>query len=179
MVALLRGINVGGSRKVSMADLRAVAIASGFTQVETYINSGNLVFDSGNKVAPKVGIHLEGAIQKHFGFPVDVVVRTQKEWRAYPSQNPFSKAGKDRPHLLMIGLSKQPLDANTAERLRERATKNERVEVVGDAILVDFGDGVGRSKLTPAWFEKSAGSPVTIRNWKTVLKLQDMLSREG
>jgi uncharacterized protein (DUF1697 family) len=179
LVALLRGINVGGNRKVPMAELRSIAVESGFTQVETYINSGNLIFDSGKRSAAKAATHLEAAIHEHFGFALDVIARTDKEWEAYAAGSPFPKAARDRPNLVMIGLSKLPLGSDTAARLRERTAENERVEVVNGAIWVDFGGGAGRSALTPAWFDKAAGSPVTLRNWRTVLKLGEMLLRKS
>jgi uncharacterized protein (DUF1697 family) len=178
MVALLRGINVGGNRKVPMKDLYSIAISAGLKDVATYINSGNLIFDAGKMSAARVTTTLEKAIQKHFGFSVDVIVRTEKEWQAYASSRPFPDAAESRPNLLMMGLAKLPPPKNIAALLSERASANEKIKIVGDAIWVDFADGVGRSKLTPAWFDKNAGSPVTLRNWKTVMKLAEMLSRE-
>jgi uncharacterized protein (DUF1697 family) len=178
MVALLRGINVGGNRKVPMKELHAVAIKAGLKQVATYINSGNLVFDAGKTSPEDVTARLEKAIQKHFGFAVDVIVRTEKQWKLYASKRPFPDAAELRPNLLMIGLSKLPLPKNVGGLLSERVSENERVKIVGNAIWVDFADGAGRSKLTPALFDKAVGSPVTLRNWRTVMKLAEMLSSE-
>ena len=176
MLALLRGINVGGNRKVSMSELQSVAVEIGFTKVETYINSGNLVFESRKLSAAKASEQLEKAIEKHFGFPVDVVVRTAKQWNTYASENPFPKAADSRPNLLMIGLPKLPLAKNTFEILVERSAKNEQIKIVNDVIWVDFANGSGKSKLTPLWFEKASGSPVTLRNWRTLLKLEEILA---
>lgn len=178
MVALLRGINVGGNRKLSMKELRAAAIEIGLKQVETYINSGNLVFDAGKTSPEKAMALLETAIQKHFGFAVDVVVQTEKQWKTYASKWPFPDAAELRPNLLMIGLSKMPLPNNVDGVLSDRAAENERIKIVDDAIWVDFAGGVARSKLTSAWFDKTVGSPVTFRNLKTVMKLAKMLSSE-
>jgi uncharacterized protein (DUF1697 family) len=178
MVALLRGINVGGNRKVPMKELQAVALKIGLKKVETYINSGNIVFDAGKMNAADATVLLEKAIQSYFGFAVDVVVRTEKQWKTYASKEPFPDAVKSRPNLLMIGLSKLPLSKNVSSLLNERAAANERIKVVNDTIWVDFADGVARSKLTPAWLDKAAGSPVTLRNWRTLMKLADILSSE-
>lgn len=92
MAALLRGINVGGNRKVPMAELCAIATKAGLSEVRHYINSGNLVFDAGTRKSAQVEALLERAIEKRFGFHVDVIIRTATQWKKYA-------AGKrrDRP----------------------------------------------------------------------------------
>lgn len=179
MIALLRGINVGGNRKVSMAELRTVAAEAGFSQIETYINSGNLLFDPAKMNASQASAQLERAIQKHFGFSVEVIVRTARQWKTYASGGPFRDVAELRPNLLMVGLSGSPISDNAENLLGERAAQHERVKIVGDAIWIDFGASSGKSKLTPALLDKAAGSPVTLRNWRTVLKLAEMLSGES
>jgi uncharacterized protein (DUF1697 family) len=177
MVALLRGINVGGNRKVPMPELRSVAASIGLSNIETYINSGNLIFNAGKINAAQVAVKLEKAIQKHFGFSVDVIIRTAEQWTIYSSGCPFSNAAKVRPNMLMLGFSKLPVANNATELLSERAAKNERIKIIDDAIWVDFANGVAKSKLTPAFFDKAVGSPVTLRNWKTVLNLETMVAK--
>lgn len=175
MVALLRGVNVGGNRKVPMADLCAAAAHAGLSEVRSYIQSGNLVFDAGELAPEQVAGLLEDCIKKRFGFPVDLVVRTSAQWAVYAKGSPFPGAAKDRPALLQLGLSKLPLHQDAAERVRERAVFGEKIKVVGDALWIDFALSVGKSKITPAVLDKAAGSPVTMRNWNTVLKLNEML----
>jgi uncharacterized protein (DUF1697 family) len=177
MVALLRGINVGGNRKVPMVELQSVAAKAGFTEIATYINSGNLIFNSSKLSAEQASLLLEKGIEKHFGFAVDVVIRTAAQWKKYASKSPFPDATTMRPHLLLLGLSKKPPTRNAVLLLSERANGNERIKIINDAIWVDFATGVGKSKLTPALFDKAVGSSVTMRNWKTVLKLNEMLSQ--
>src|SRR3954465_590828 len=99
MVALLRGINVGGNRKISMPGLRGVAEEIGLRNVKTYIQSGNLVFDAGRADAPGVTLRLEEAIEKRFGFAVDVIVRSGTKWREYAKGAPFADAVQQRPNL--------------------------------------------------------------------------------
>ena len=175
MVALLRGINVGGNRKVPMPDLCASATKAGLTDVQHYINSGNLVFEAGKMKTDQVCALLEKVIKVRFGFEVDVIVRTASQWKKYSAGSPFPGAARVRPHLLMLGLAKAPCGRDATAKLTERALAGEKIKVVGDAIWVDFAESVGKSKLTPVWFEKSVGSPVTLRNWNTVLKLDEML----
>lgn len=179
MVALLRGINVGGNKKVPMSELCSLATRAGLKEVRSYINSGNIVFDAGKMKPDQVAATLEKAIEKRFGFQVDVIVRTAAQWKKYAVGSPFPSAAKDRPNLLHLGLSKLPLDTDAVQKLEERALYGEKIKAVGnDALWVDFAESVGKSKLTPAFFDKSAGSTVTMRNWNTVLNLDKMLKGE-
>src|SRR4051812_29555622 len=104
MVALLRGINVAGTRKVPMEELRKLTEKTGFTEVQTFIQSGNLVFDSGRKSSEQAAMALEKAILDCFGFEVPVVARTGIQWKKYLASNPFRPASKQRPALVLLGL---------------------------------------------------------------------------
>lgn len=176
LVALLRGINVGGNRKVPMPTLIALAKSSGFTNVKSYINSGNLVFETATVSTKLAGVKLELAIARELGFHVDVIVRSKTQWKKYASSSPFPDAASNRPKMLHLGLAKLRFKADIADRLLEKALQGERISIVGDAIWVDFANSVGKSKLTPAAFDKAAGSMVTMRNWNTVIKIGDMLN---
>jgi uncharacterized protein (DUF1697 family) len=175
MVALLRGVNVGGNRRVPMAELRKLAEKLGWSDVETYIQSGNLVF-SCDLTPLEAEQQLERALAKKFGFSVEVVVRTTAAWARYMKKNPFSDAAKNRPRLLHLALCKATPKAGAVTLLRQRAT-GERIEVDHDALWIDFVDGVGRSKLTPALLDRAVGSTVTARNYQTVLELAERLRR--
>ena len=173
-VALLRGINVGGNKKVPMAELRELAAGLGWQRAETYIQSGNLVFaaNGGDAEAEQA---LEGAIAAHFGFVVPVVVRSVAAWRAYAAASPFPEAASARPNLLHLGLSKRRPQTGAADALAKYATSGEGIEIQGDAVWIDYAGGVARSKLTPAVLDRAIGSSVTMRNWKTVQQLAAML----
>lgn len=176
VVALLRGVNVGGHKKVPMAELRELAAGLGARDVATYIQSGNLVA-SIDLTPAELEVALERAIEQRFGFAVEVVARTATQWRAYASGSPFPDAEGERPNLVLLGLSKRPPAREAALELRARATAGERVELRGDAIWMDLPRGSGTSKLTPAALDRAAGSAVTTRNWRTVQKLAELLSR--
>lgn len=174
IVALLRGINVGGHRRVPMADLRALVEKVGFADVASYIQSGNVVFTAGVG-AGAAGLKLEAAIEKKFGFPVDVVARTAAEWARYAAENPFLPASKKEPNRVMLVLSKAPPAAGAVAALAARATMGEKVGAAGDAVWIHYPGGAGASKLAGALVDRLLGSPSTARNWTTVLALQALL----
>jgi uncharacterized protein (DUF1697 family) len=174
VVVLLRGINVGGNRKVPMADLRRTLESTGCTDVTTYIQSGNAVCRAqGSNDA--IEARLEAAFAEAFGFHIDTVVRTAEQWSQYAGAVGFPDAASARPNLLHLALARRPLAAGAEALLTPRCTANERFALLGDALWIDFPDGVARSKLTPAVLDRAAGSPVTARNWRTVEKLQALL----
>ncbi|MDQ4088241.1 MAG: DUF1697 domain-containing protein [Pseudomonadota bacterium] len=173
MVALLRAVNVGG-RKLPMARLRALCEELGWKDVTTYIQSGNVVFAAA--AAVELERELEHAIARRFRLDVPVMVRTATQWRGYPAANPFPGAAREEPNRLMLLLSKEPPAADAAARLQQRAADGERVSAGPDALWIHFAGGSARSKLTPSLIDRTVGSPTTARNYRTVTKLQEMLS---
>jgi uncharacterized protein (DUF1697 family) len=172
MIVLLRGINIGGNRKVPMAALRDACREAGFGDIETYIQSGNLVFSADSPAAAEAAI--ETIIEKTFGFPVEAIARSATEWHTYAAGSPFPAAEQDRANKLHLGLTKKKPASDVAEKLAERAKHGELIRLVGDAIWIDFVDGVADSKLTPSVMDRAAASTVTMRNWRTVCKLAEM-----
>ena len=172
LIALLRAVNVGG-RKLPMAELRALCARLGWADVETYIQSGNVVFTAPGE-AEAIEKTLEDAIGKAFRMDVPVMVRTLAHWSAYAESNPFPEAARDEPNRLQLLVSKRAPDPRAAEKLMERAQGGEAVKAAGGALWFHYPAGIGTSKLTPSLIDKSAGSPSTARNWRTVLKLQEM-----
>lgn len=172
-VGLLRGINVGGHNKIPMAELRALGDAAGWADVKSYIQSGNLVFSAAGK-APALEAELERLIQQRFGLSVPVLVRSVQQWSAFVDSNPFPNASAKEPNLVMLALSKAKPRADAATRLIERGADGERVEQFAQHLWIHLPAGAGRSKLTPAVFDRFAGSPVTLRNFRTVLRIAEM-----
>jgi uncharacterized protein (DUF1697 family) len=174
-VALLRGINVSGRNKVPMAELRSLAAELGWAEVETYIQSGNLVFAAGGKPAAHEAA-LEQAIEKSFGFAIPVIVRAASAWADYVGGNPFPEEAEREPNRLMLLLAKQKPAEGAAEALQERARDGEQVKRAREALWIHYPGGAGTSRLSPALIDRIAGSPVTARNFRTVLKLGEMLA---
>ena len=172
-IGLLRGINVGGHNKIPMVELRSLCTEMGWDEVRTYIQSGNIVFASDDS-AKSLEKALEQSIERRFDLKIPVIIRRANDWLAYVERNPFPEIGKTDPNLLALGLAKATPKASALKDLRERAVNGEQLAQTRDALWVHFPQGVARSKLTPDLMTRLIGSPVTMRNWRTVLKLRDM-----
>ena len=173
-VVLIRSVNTG-KRKAPMAELRDACRAAGFTDVETYIQSGNLALSSDLGASALEGV-IEKIVLDNFGFTSEAMARTSRQWSRYAGGSPFPEVEAERPGNLHLCLSKRAPKADAAERLMERAKLNERVVLAGDALWIDFVGGAGHSDITPAFLDKMVGSTVTARNWNTVQKLHAMAS---
>jgi uncharacterized protein (DUF1697 family) len=162
-IALLRAVNVGGTGKLPMSELKSMCESAGFTSVRTYIASGNVVFDSG-KSAAKVKSALEELLFQYAGKPVQVMVRTGPEMAAVLAANPFPQAAPNRT--VAIFLDAAP-PSDTLDKLTGR--KDEQVELGTREIYVHYGEGMAQSKL-----KIRAASEGTARNINTVAKLAAM-----
>jgi uncharacterized protein (DUF1697 family) len=176
-IALLRGINVGGHNKLPMADLRSLCTELGWADVRTYIQSGNLVF-SASGAAAKLESQLEHAIEDRFALSIATVVRSATVWPGYIKGNPYTAACESEPNHVMLALSKAAPKRDALEKLVERAAGGERISRVGDVLWLHFKSGVAKTKLTPALLDRLVGSPVTMRNWRTVLTLNELAAGE-
>lgn len=173
LIALIRGINVGSTRKLPMAELRAACAEAGLGAVKTYIQSGNVVLDHGKAADAEAA--LAKLIQARFGLDVPVVVRTATQWDRLIETCPFPDEAKAAPKLLHLLACKAPPKADAIEALRERARHGEKIAAWGSHdIALHFTDGVADSKLAPTLIDRLVGSPATGRNWNTLLKLQTM-----
>ena len=172
--ALLRGINVGGGRKIEMAKLRAVCGNIGLENVQTYIQSGNVAFTADASPTALEG-RLEDAIGQEFRFAVSVVVRSQARWKHYVRTNPFADESRQTPNLVILAVSKSAVKGDSAKALEQRATQGERVVADRDALWIYYPGGIARSKLSPTVLDRLVDSAVTTRNWRTVHALDRML----
>ncbi len=163
-LALLRGINVGGNKKVPMAQLKTVFQDLGYTDVSTYIQTGNVWFR-----APQVeAATLEAALAAAFGFPILTLVFPQPEFTAIATGNPFAQEpGLDPAHLHVTFLS-QPPAAAALKALAAVPAGRERFSLAGRALYLHFPDGYGRAKLENNFLGRTLGVTTTTRNWKTV-----------
>jgi uncharacterized protein (DUF1697 family) len=166
-VALLRGVNVGGKGKLPMAELRGLLGSLGYTDVETFIQSGNAVFTSSASVA---ATRLESAIRERFSIDVAVMLRSAAQLRKVVDANPYS--GVD-PSKLHVGfMARKPAAALLAKLETERFLPEEFTGR-GTELYLYLPSGMGRAKL-PAFLDRQIGIPTTVRNWNTVTKLAEL-----
>ena len=170
-IALLRAVNLPGHNKIGMADLKALVIGLGFTDAQTLLQSGNIVFSGGTRTTTSLEQTLERAAAKQLGLETDFIVRTAKEWQAIIDANPFPREAKDDPSHLLAVILKDEVSAANVTALQKTIVGREVVRAKGRCLYVVFPDGIGRSKLTTAMTEKKLGTRGTARNWNTVLKL--------
>jgi uncharacterized protein (DUF1697 family) len=164
--ALLRGVNVGGGRRVVMADLRSLLTSLGYEAVQTLLNSGNAVFSSSGR-APAIQRTIEAALASELGVECKVLLRSGRELDAVVRGNPFPV--DDVTKIGVAFLSAEPDSA----RLRSVGDVSPEAFAVGDRVLyLQLPFGFGRSKL-PDW-QKVLGLTVTARNWATTSKLRDL-----
>jgi uncharacterized protein (DUF1697 family) len=169
-VALLRGLNVGAHNRIGMKDLAAVFEAAGCADVETYIQSGNVLFTAKAAVVRQVPALVAAALQNDFEVDSPVVLRDATELAAVVKGNPFLKRGEDLSTLHVGFLATAPEPARVKALDPARSPPDEFV-VKGRELYLHFPKGLGRSKLTNAWFDKQLDTLSTVRNWNTVLEL--------
>ncbi|HEY0522610.1 MAG TPA: DUF1697 domain-containing protein [Stellaceae bacterium] len=162
-IALLRAVNVGGTGKLPMSDLRTLCEKAGFEGVRTYIASGNAVFRSDGSEA-QVKAALEAGLEAYAGKPVGVLVRTAAEMAAVLAENPFPRSRPDRTVVIFLNES-PPADALDGVVGRN----GEEIRLGLREIYVHYGDGMAASKL-----KIPAARAGTARNMKTVATLAEM-----
>ena len=173
-IAILRGTNVGGKRKILMADLKSMFEKMKFSNVSTYIQSGNVLFDLKKEVEKsELTEKIEKSIKKEFGFDVPVIVRTPKEIETAINQNPFYKDDTDIVHLHLTFLSETPTEENQ-EKTESYSYEPDKFEIKGKDVFIYCEGKYHQSKLTNNFFEKKLKVNATTRNWKTVLKLYEL-----
>ncbi|MFD3926755.1 DUF1697 domain-containing protein [Streptomyces sp. NPDC058614] len=173
--ALLRGINVGGAKKVPMAELRTLLEGLGYGGVRTYLQSGNAVLTAGHGDEESLAAELAQAIEKHFGFTVGVLVRDHAYLRAVREECPFPAAELEAKQLHATYFS-TPVDAERFASVDQAAFLPEEFRL-GDRVLYLYApDGLGRSKLAEALSKPRLlkGVTATTRNWNTVVKLEEL-----
>jgi uncharacterized protein (DUF1697 family) len=168
-VALLRGINVGGNKKVPMAQLREVLTELGYSDVKTYVNSGNVVF-GGRKASQR---RIEDALEETFGWRIPVVLRTREELAAVLEADPHGRiASNPSRYLVSFSGSAEPLDASKVDDVTPGP--NEALAIIGREAYLWLPDGVHASPLAKAIVDRRFGVVLTARNWRTVEKLYAM-----
>ncbi|MGW3864080.1 DUF1697 domain-containing protein [Streptomyces sp. NPDC005047] len=173
--ALLRGVNVGGARKLPMADLRALVTDLGHDAVRTHLQSGQAVFAAAHGDEESLAAELAGAIEKRFGFAVDVIVRGHAYLKGVAEACPFPAAELEAKQLHVTYFS-APVDAERFAPVDAPAFLPEEFRLGDRALYLYAPDGLGRSKLAEVLARPrvTKGVVATTRNWNTVVKLVEM-----
>jgi uncharacterized protein (DUF1697 family) len=173
-ISMLRGINVGGHKRIKMDDLRKSFEGLGFEQVKTYIQSGNVVFKAGKASSVALGKKIEARIVCDFGFSASVIVRTDAELDAAIAANPFlTRRGIDHEKLHVTFLSDIPA-IPALKKLAEFTVAPDQSQCVGKEIFLYLPNGFSASSLWKVPWEKALAAVTTTRNWKTVNQLHAM-----
>ena len=171
-IAFLRGINIGPRQRVKMPELRELLEGHGYTDVQTLVQSGNVVFTS--RAAPStLERKLEQQIEEGLGVDPKVVVRTRDELAAVIEANPFPDTPNAKKNLHVTFLSGEP-DAGVAAELEATDFGGDRLAFRGREIYIAYADGMGRSELAKQLARAKLGATATDRNWNTVTTLLEM-----
>jgi uncharacterized protein (DUF1697 family) len=176
-IALLRGINVSGQKKILMTDLKKLFEELGYSDIVTYIQSGNVIFKTkASKTDIKLAAEIEKAIAGKYGFDVPVIVRSHEELQKVVIQNPYAKdKNVDLEKVYVTYLLEEP----STEKLREIKLPvgiKDEFKAIGKEVFLYCPGGYGETKLSNNFFESKLKVKATTRNWKTTLKLLELAS---
>lgn len=174
-IALLRGINVSGQKKVPMSELTAVFQKLKFETVATYIQSGNVVFTAPETNATRLVAQIEAAVLKTFSFEVRVVLRTAAQWQKLIKSNPYLKQDRLEVKTLYAALLRDAVDPKKNIELQPYCQSGETAYLKGEDLYLTYPQGAGKSKLNLSVIERKLGTIATVRNWNTVQALAGLL----
>lgn len=172
-ISLLRGINVSGHNVIKMAELKALFENLGFQQVQTYIQSGNILFDFEQTEVSYLETLIAEAIKAKFGFDVPVLVLTADELNAIYKSNPLLNENADISTLHVTLLSEKPA-VDLVKAIEIDAYLPDRFMIVDKCVYLSCPNGYGRTKLNNTFFESKLRVKATTRNWKTIGKVIEL-----
>lgn len=173
-ISLLRGINVGGHKKIKMDALRSLYESLGLRSVQSLLQSGNVIFENEHNDRFRLAAQIEDAIEKAFGFRSNTILRAFTELKDVIRRNPFSDGQeRDPSRLLIMFLSDKPSN-EAKESLKKMDIAPEELHMSEQEIYLYYPNGIGRSKLTNTLIEKKLNTHGTARNWNTVTKLLEV-----
>ena len=170
-IGLLRGINVGGHHKIKMADLKNLLESMGLQKVKTYIQSGNVLFESEDG-AEQLSKRMENELNRIFGFPVPVVLRTAEELKQLILDCPYSTDSLNEGESVQIAFLGGEPAREGIDHMYAYNNEFEECKIKGKEVYFYFRKSIRDSKLAPQL--PKLGVPATVRNWKTVIKLEDL-----
>jgi uncharacterized protein (DUF1697 family) len=175
VAAFLKGINVGGNKKIDMQGLRRLIAGVGCGNVRTHLQSGNCVFTCESANLGSLGTVIEEAIESEYGFGSRVILRKAKELSAALERDPLSGLA-DNPSRHLIGFLADAPKAAAARAAENSSTDKDLVRVVGRHLYMWCPDGISASPLFKINFDRVLGTTVTMRNWNTATKVAQLLA---
>ena len=177
-LALLRGINVSGHNMIKMEALKAALEAIGFTNVVTYIQSGNVFVETEEESSFGVGFKIKQEIFKTFGHEVPVIVIGKNDLELCFKNNPFLKQKDSDTKKLYVAFISKELLSSAINELKISQFKPDEAVIDGNRIFIKYDIGAGKTRLDQKYIEKKLNVTATIRNWNTVTKLLEMYEEE-
>jgi len=178
-ISLLRGINVSGQKKIKMSDLKSLYEKLGFKDVLTYIQSGNVIFNTDIKNRAEIITLTESGIKGKYKFHVSVTLRTRREISSIIKKCPFGTVdvARDGAKILVTFLSAKPPKDKLA-LIKKSVAASEKIALMGNEMYLYCPNGYGKSKLSNSFLENKLGVVATTRNWKSVHKLHDLSGKD-
>lgn len=173
-LALLRGINVSGHNMIKMDALKSMLEKCGFQNVQTYIQSGNVLLESDDENPNSIGFTIKQEIVKQFGYDVPVIVLSKADLEKCLTNNPFFKEKNVDTKKLYVAFISKELNSTALNELKISQFKPDEAFVDGNKIYMKLETGAGNTKLTQKYIEKKLNVTATSRNWNTVNKLIEL-----
>ncbi len=167
-ISLLRGINVGGSKPVSMETLREIYAGLGFSHVRTYLQSGNVVFAAPQSDQAQMAGQIEASIEQRCGFKVEVFIREPSDFQSIIAHNPFLQQRDVDTSKLHVSFLYRAIDEAKWGKLAIPNPIPDQLARGESVIYLYYPNGYSRSKISTSYLEKALGAPLTNRNWNTV-----------
>ncbi len=172
-IALLRGINVSGQKKIPMAELREILAQSKLENVKTYIQSGNVIFESSENNISKLELQIHEAIKSYFGFEVPILVKTPEAFKNIFDACPFPEEKKKNSYFTLLYSVPNKDLIHEAEKM---SYPNEEFVITNECIYFYCSTGYGKAKYNNNFFERKLKTTSTARNYKTMVKLIEIAS---
>jgi uncharacterized protein (DUF1697 family) len=174
-ISMLRGINLGSHNKISMPDLASLYRSFGFSSIQTYLQSGNILFESQIANSEDLSVIIETGIKDTLGFSVRVFLRTPGEIKRIIDNNPFLHGGNIEPSQLHVTFLHRLPDPSDWDTLGPAVREGDEFAIGQQEIFIFCSNGYGRTKLSNSFFERKLDQPATTRNWKTVTALYELV----
>ena len=176
VISFLRGINVGGRKKIKMAELREVYASMGFRNVRTLLQTGNVIFETDEADLALVKEQLQAGIYAAFGLDVQLIMRSPAAFKTIFKRHPFTDAQLDEPRKIAVVFLPKAPSLEAVEDLRKYNSGRELIEADGSELFIFYTDGQARSKLDNSRIERALGLQSTARNWNTCNRILKLLA---